>query len=262
MKKTHVIFSSLFLGILVAMNLSTSLRASPDDQIAYVKSDKEVLRVTGDGGVISSSGIRVESGMQIQSETWIDLPRPSNTYILNPGVFLDSSTALSSTTLSNGATTYLWSNPLLRQPDVPRTISFELLWASGSIVIFGTNSFNVPVREEIMIGSGGLVTSNYAYVGISSFTLFITSVGISCSTITFRVGTSSEVALPFDIDFASDVYMVRENNVARSTYTAVPGLVNINKNTISFNANTADGVKDFKVWAFLRQTLFGPPKQR
>jgi len=272
MKKSHIIGAILSLVALVGLNFVPWLTNAyaVDDILRYTQGDTEVFGLDRNGSVrTSSGGFRNDDGLFLQHEIFFDLPKSSQSYFLNPE-FKISTGALkgNNTHLVSGATTYVYTGSTdtslpsipITQPNFPRTLEIRVADASGSIVIVGTDTFNKKRKETISFSSNTISYGQIPWLGISSFTITITTVEVTQSSATFFVGTSTGIGLSYRFDSSTDIVRITEANVARSTFMAPANLaVNVAENTINISSGSADGGKDWNIWYRSRKTMLAPP---
>ena len=199
--------------------------AKRGDYQTFQNAGKDVFRVTGQGGVVVSTGgiVQPEAGLFIRHESVILTPS-SSSFFINPPITIATQGVI------NGATTYVdgaifttvstapsFTNS---SPLYPRTLEFYSNNATGSVVFVGTDCYNRSgTRETIIYGSNSIYQSQTCWVGLSSMTINFTipTTNLNPSSSTFFVGTSSGYLLPFRVDFPTDVFRVTWGQVQSST---------------------------------------------
>lgn len=257
-KKSHIWASLLALAFLSAA--PSLIEAAPGDIQSFSERGTDVFRVKKGGEVkVGSGGVTNDAGLAIGYYNPSNVPVSSPTYFVGSDAKI-STTALFAATLGvglgRGATTYVETNPVFTQIGLPRTISFRVLEATGFAVVRGTDVFNRVRTETIYFVSNRPANGNVPWVGVSSITVTIDTLTVTASSVTFQIGTSTGIGLPFRIDSATAVFKVLENGVHRSTISASNTGVNALESTISLSSNSWGGGKTLDVWAILRKSIF------
>lgn len=271
MKKSHIIFCALFsLGLIILNFLPKLVQAGGDDIQSFQVEGSEVFRLTKQGGiVVSSDGVTGNEGLVLFHEILYQPPISSMSYFVNPE-FKITTTALkgNNTNLQSGATTYLGepAASVLIQPVLPRTLEIRVDDASGSIVIKGTDTFNRPRTETIYFTSDTVARGVIPWIGISSFTITITTVEVTQSSATFFVGSSTGIGIPWRIEYATDVTRMYKDKVWVATHVASEMGVNTAESTVSIGSTTLGNRSSvWDIYGISRKTIYAPvnpPKER
>lgn len=234
MKNVLILFA-LFLVGLVPVHAATGDAFS-------VANDK--MRVTGDGAVVTSSGVVSTVNLYGFHDVFMDVLATSTNTI-------KAQTSVATATLFNAPSAFLVLDGI-SNPSIPRGLNFVANWAGGSLVIVGTSSLGYPISETVTFSSGTPVQSRFCYMSISSFTITLTTVGVNDTSVIFGVGVSSRVALSNRVEATTDIGKVTENNGVRSTYTVTAG------NVSAIDIPNLNGANDYSVWFWVKKSLLMP----
>src|SRR3990167_11298603 len=166
------------------------------------------------------NSLNVASGIVNVSETFLDAAAVSTTAL--------AALTVTSTTLVNSGTTYVYSVPDFIQPDVPRTIVLRSSWIAGNstatisltALVIGSASTGQYLRESVSFSTTP-GASNNAFAYVSSITI----TGVSGATMAancplrIEIGVGENLGLSNPITSSTDLYHFWENGVSITSAT-------------------------------------------